>query len=139
MKDRFAVQPRTSATFAARLGQRIGREVSVMNTIIHTAIQGAPLVGRPRADSEGDRHADRIARYEGVLSWIEDLIEQTAVSNEQWALLEPAAVGLQQGISSVALSGDCIPSIELPLAVLPQSRARKTVQSNWPPHARWCA
>jgi geranylgeranyl pyrophosphate synthase len=87
-----------------------------MNTIIHTTIKGARPVGAPRADAEGDRYAERIARYERVLSWIEDLIEQTAVSNEQWALLQTAAVGLQHSISSVAVSGDCVPSIELPLA-----------------------
>jgi octaprenyl-diphosphate synthase len=93
-----------------------------MTAIIHAAIKGAPLsmppvVGdRPQVDPEGDRYADRIARSERVLSCIEDLIAETAVSEQQRALLQTAAVGLQRQIRSIAVSGDCIPSIELSLA-----------------------
>jgi geranylgeranyl pyrophosphate synthase len=123
MKGRSAVQTRASPTFRCGLGDGLGRERAVMTAIIHATIKGAPLamppvvVDRPQVDSEADCYADRLARSERVLSWIEDLIEQTTASNEQRALLQTAAVDLQRGISSVAVSGDCIPSIELPLAV----------------------
>jgi geranylgeranyl pyrophosphate synthase len=92
-----------------------------MTAIIHASIKGVPLsmpvVGdRPRVDPDGDRYADRVARYQRVLSWIEDLIAEIAVSEQQRALLHTAAVGLQHRIRSIAVSGDCIPGIELPLA-----------------------
>jgi geranylgeranyl diphosphate synthase, type I len=93
-----------------------------MTAIIHATIKGPPLstppvIERPRADCERDRYADRVARYERVLSWIADLIAEIAVSEQQRALLQTAAVGLQHAISSIAVSGDCIASIEAPLAV----------------------
>ncbi len=75
--------------------------------------RNADLVGA------GIRAADysRDCGYERVLSSIEEAIAEFSVSPQQHALLQTAVSGLKRGVLSTAESGDCIPSIDLPLGV----------------------
>jgi geranylgeranyl pyrophosphate synthase len=55
--------------------------------------------------------------YQRVLNWIAELIAGTAATPAQRKLLETAIEGLNGRLKLAAASGDCIPSIDLPLAV----------------------
>jgi geranylgeranyl pyrophosphate synthase len=80
-----------------------------------SALRSTPKV--QRAESKADNNRDHATRRNLVLRSIAELIAEIAVSPQQRALLETAAVGLDRAVRGTAGSRDSIPSIELPLAV----------------------
>jgi polyprenyl synthetase len=94
-----------------------------MNVVTHAVNGAAPqpklqsICANARPSQTEPGPSDRAANHEKVRRWIGDLIAETAVSEQQLALLDAAMSGLAQDMRAAALSGDCIASIDLPLAV----------------------
>jgi geranylgeranyl pyrophosphate synthase len=99
----------------------MGKEDAIMSAVVHAVYENTgPSVLRLTTDSQRamtDADKDRERGYKRVLRAIAELIAETAVSAQQWALLGSVVVGLDRCVSASNKSGDVIPSIELPLGV----------------------
>jgi len=80
-------------------------------------VRRAGVESRRAASRTDNSDLDDIRGYKRVLRAIAELIAETAVSPQQWALLGSVVVGLDSCVSAPNKSGDVVPSIELPLAV----------------------